>query len=96
MALSSKLTKADCQFLALLVLHTVVVQGHEVAFKVFAFLKHREVQEEIEKLVGVAAEVWLRKRDWLTQLKQRAAKIELREAKKFKALCEQKHLFGTK
>ena len=28
MALSSKLTEADCQFLALLVLHTVAVHGN--------------------------------------------------------------------
>ncbi len=95
MAPQSKLMKADCQFLALLALHTVAVHGNEVAFKEFAFLNHKEVQEELEKLVSVAAEVRFRKRDWLMQLKQRAAKVELREAKKFKAFCEQKHLFGT-
>ena len=88
-------TKVDCQFLALLVLHTVAVHGDEVAFSEFGFLKHKEVQEEVEKSVGVATEVQLRERDWFMQLKEHAAKVELREAKKFKALCEQKHLFWS-
>jgi hypothetical protein len=50
MALSSKLTEADCQFLALLVLHTVAVHGHEVALSEFGFLKHKEVLEEVESV----------------------------------------------
>ena len=88
-------TKVDCQFLALLVLHTVAVHGDEVAFSEFGFLKHKEVQEEVDKLVSVVEEMLFRKTDWLNQLKQHAAKVELREAKKFKALCEHRHLFGS-
>jgi hypothetical protein len=44
MAPKSTLMKVDCQYVALHVLHMVVVHGHEVVFYELGFLKHEEVQ----------------------------------------------------